>query len=199
MIQYHTDLFAIQTDEIDNNELFERCLEIESVLPDECPPIPVTWQGTKTTALHSHYNLFSFPIKEINELYHLLVKHIGPLLEPDTQYMIKSWMNVYHKGENIEWHGHSLPHNRAWHGFYCVHAGDSNTQYRMIDGSNITVPSKEGLIVIGKSNGDLHKSSEWTEVKPRVTLAFDIVRVESVHFKINHYIPFKGVNNANKS
>jgi hypothetical protein len=191
MIQYHTDLFGISTNQIDNNTLFERCIEIESVLPDECPPVPVIWQGNKITALHSHYNLFTFPIKELNQLYKLLVDNITPLLEPETTYMIKSWMNVYRRGEFVDWHGHALPHNRVWHGFYCVYAGDSSTTYRMADNSNITVPSQEGLIVIGKSNGDLHKSSEWNEDKPRITLAFDISPIESINFKINHYIPFK--------
>jgi hypothetical protein len=191
MITYHPELFGFQTNTIDNNELFDRCLEIESVLPDECPPVPVMWQGSKTTALHNHYNLFTFPIKELNQLYKLLVDNITPLLEPETTYMIKSWMNVYHKGENIDWHGHALPHNRVWHGFYCVHAGESATDYRMADGTEINVPSREGLIVIGRSNGDLHKSSEWSGDKPRVTLAFDISPIESINFKINHYIPFK--------
>jgi hypothetical protein len=61
----------------------------------------------------------------------------------------------------------------------------------MSDGVELTIPSKEGLLVIGRSNGDLHKSSEWLGDKPRVTLAFDISPIESINFKINHYIPFK--------
>jgi hypothetical protein len=47
----------------------------------------------------------------------------------------------------------------------------------------ITIPSYDGLCVIGKSEGDGHRSSEWlNDGKFRVTIAFDIIPVES--FKV---------------
>ena len=54
--------------------------------------------------------------------------------------------------------------------------------------------SEEGLIVFGKSDGDKHRSSPWRETKRhRITIAFDIIPIESIESKLqgNHFIPFK--------
>ena len=64
----------------------------------------------------------------------------------------------------------------------------------VLDFNDGKVVSKEGLIVIGKSDGDEHSSSAWKESKrPRITIAFDIIPVEAIPNKLygNHFIPFK--------
>jgi hypothetical protein len=196
MITYYNNyLYAFETDTIDNTALMERCLEVEQYLTDIFPPVEKSWFGNAVSAHNMNYNLLTFPIKELSDVYHLVQRTVIPLLEPETTYVIKSWMNVYRNGEYVDWHKHWRPESRVWHGFYCVNVGDSATYYK-IPGSKqvITVPSKEGLIVVGKSEDDEHRSSMWNdETNPRITLAFDIVPAESINnrLRFGHYIPFK--------
>jgi len=196
MITYYENyLYAFETSTIDNSVLTEKCLEIEQYLTNIFPPVDVTWYGNAVSAHNANYNLLSFPIKELSDVYHLIQTNVTPLLDADTTYVIKSWMNVYRSGEYVDWHKHWRPESRVWHGFYCANVGDSATYYK-IPGSKqvITVPSKEGLLVVGKSEDDEHRSSMWNdETKPRITLAFDIVPVESINnrLRFGHYMPFK--------
>ena len=110
-------------------------------------------------------------------------------------YMIKCWLNVFRKGEKVDWHNHWPAYKKVWHGFYCVQVGDSFTEYKIPKVNNIVkVKSKEGLLVVGKSEDDQHRSSPWNEEqRPRITVAFDIVPIDSVdnELRVNHFIPFK--------
>ena len=49
--------------------------------------------------------VLTFPAKEINKLYYELQSMICPYLE-DRTYYIKSWLNVFRKGQKIDWHDH---------------------------------------------------------------------------------------------
>lgn len=52
--------------------------------------------------------------------------------------------------------------------------------------------SENNLLVISKSDGDSHKSSEWLfDDRIRVTIAFDIVPKEFINYDswLNHWIP----------
>ena len=112
-----------------------------------------------------------------------------PLLEKDTQYVLKGWLNVYRTGENIDWHDHWLAPAKVWHGFYCVGVEEqpSATLYKIPNVPEVTVPSKDGLLVVGKSENDLHKSTIWTGKNPRITIAFDIVPITSASNMPNTY------------
>jgi hypothetical protein len=116
-------------------------------------------------------------------------------------------MNYYKKGEFIDWHRHASEDVGGWHGFFCLDAEpDSYTSYRWPNddsrkGLTLDVESKNGLIVLGRSNLDLHKSSEWQhEDRARITIAFDILPVSYIKdvcsnamkndpYYINHWIP----------
>lgn len=152
--------------------------------------------GTVTTKLFKEYNFFTFASPEILKLYSELVKHLTPLVDPSRQYVMQAWVNVYRAGQFIDWHTHWEPELGAYHGFYCLNVGESQTHYRFTSNKEkiYTVDDSDGLIVFGKSAGDEHKSSEWHETEPRITIAFDVIPVESIkeQFIINHYIPFKG-------
>ena len=193
---YHEDyLYSVDLNTIDNKSLVDDCLEIEQGLVQSLSHINTGSYGTRTTALHDKYNLLTFTRPELNKLYHEMVKHITPFLETKSAYMLKSWLNVYRAGQQISWHRHWPPPMRVWHGFYCAQVGESATYYK-IPGleETITVPSKEGRLVFGKSDGDEHCSSIWTDESiPRLTLAFDIIPVDSIAktVKVNHFIPFK--------
>ena len=62
-------------------------------------------------------------------------------------------------------------------------------------GTNIEIQSKNDLLVLSKSENDVHRSSEWMYDHPRITLAFDIVPTKMLFennktFMLkNHWIP----------
>ena len=196
-------LYGFQLDNIDNETLFNKCLVMEDIIIQTTPTAEKGWYGNLTSAKNQSYNLFTFPVKELHQLYEAMVKNISPLLDKDTSYVLKSWMNVYRKGDKVSWHAHWPPECKVWHGFYCVNVGknESATNYK-IPGIKeiINVPSVDGLLVVGKSDDDRHSSTEWQGDKPRITLAFDIIPMwaanpnENTHMydlSLYHYIPFK--------
>ena len=187
-------LFSNKINTIDNNILVKDCLDIEEMLLKTFPNINSKFYGNLSTAHHERYNFLTFPTKEINKLYYELQKVISPYLDNKTYY-IKSWLNVFRKDQQINWHGHWHSKCKVWHGFYCVQVGKSHTEYKIPGVKDIIkIISKEGLIVFGKSDGDKHRSSPWEETKRhRITIAFDIIPLESIESKLhgNHFIPFK--------
>ena len=156
------------------------------------------------TQLFAMYNLLTIPNKQVHELYRNIRATFYSCYEKyhkqsiiNKHFFIQSWLNVYHKGEYIDWHGHHDPKINAWHGFFCVNVEpNSKTSYRWRTGEFVDVISKNGLMVMGISNGDMHKSSEWTYNNPRITIAFDIVDSEHINsfyrqndIVLNHWIP----------
>jgi hypothetical protein len=141
-------------------------------------------QSTLDTELHTKYNLLLYPLPGIHELYFEISKvfHECKLKENiglNEKYVIQSWLNFFNKGDFIDWHQHTSVDFNCWHGFLCVDTEpDSFTSYKWPNEKNniIDVPSKNGRIVMGRSNGDVHRSSEWPYLdRPRITIAFDIV------------------------
>jgi len=151
--------------------------------------------------LFSQYNLMMYPLPEFYELYREIRDtfwsakiHAGD--KHSNQYYAQCWLNCYQAGEYIDWHYHWLPENHAWHGFFCVDVEpNSYTSYQIPGVDNVDIPSKNNLLVLSKSNGDLHKSSEWLDTtRPRITIAFDIIPAyklcESRHNEmLNHWVP----------
>ena len=197
MITYSENyLYGFETTEIDNRAFYNECLRFENVLKDKFPSVEKDWYGNMSSALNQKYNFFTFPSKYTIQLYHLLKNNVNDLLDKKTSYAIKSWMNVYREGDQVSMHMHWPSEFKVWHGFYCVNVGEklSETIYKIPHVKDeIHIESKNGLIVFGKSDGDEHRSSVWTEKDYcRITLAFDIVPVENLKINhINHYIPFK--------
>lgn len=195
-------LYSFQLEGIDNFALFKKLLVAENIIVNSTPKTEVDWYGNLTSAKHHFYNIYTFPIKELYQLYFQLREKITPLLDPNTDYVLKGWLNVFRKGEKVNWHAHWPAVTKVWHGFYCVNVGEnkSATLYR-IPGveETVTVPSKNGLLVVGKSEDDRHTSTAWTEDTPRITLAFDIIPMWAANpnestdmnnLHLYHYIPF---------
>lgn len=182
-------LYSFNTTNIDNISLYKKCLAIEKVIFNTTPAVPKGVYGNQSTARHNYYNIFTFPVTEINQLYKHIVDNINPILDKNTNYVLKGWLNVYRTGENIDWHDHWPANAKVWHGFYCVGVEEqpSATLYKIPNIPEIEVPSKDGLLVVGKSENDLHKSTVWTGKKPRITIAFDIVPIPSINFNTNTY------------
>lgn len=200
MVEYIPgNLWGEMLPDINNNELLKCCIDteaylIDAVLVNVSPSIYDSITTSVTTASFQQYNLFTLPRRPFQDLYHKMVEVIKPCL-PSEPHMIQCWLNVFRGGESIGWHSHWSPSYRVVHGFYCVNVTPSFTEYKYETEPDkiYKIESKEGLLVFGKSNDDLHRSSPWvhTEV-PRVTIAFDIVPVSTMDISTapNHYVPF---------
>jgi hypothetical protein len=75
-----------------------------------------------------------------------------------------------------------------------VNVKDSITSYRIPpNGGLININCADDLLVISKSDGDTHCTSDWThENDKRITIAFDIVPapfIASQKMLLNHWIP----------
>ena len=199
MITYVPDnLWGEMLPSIDNTQLMKDCLEAERFLLNTLSAdTAVGMYGSKTTASYSQYNLLSFPIESFQNLYHNMVSVIKPCLLKET-HVLQCWLNIFRGSEFIDWHDHWKKKFRVVHGFYCVNVTPSFTEYKFdhLPDNIFKVESKEGLLVFGKSDGDVHRSSPWHDNdNPRITIAFDILPLTTMrlgHGKVdvNHYVPF---------
>lgn len=187
-------LWTLNFQGIDNNKLYKTCTDIELALRQHLPPIPDRKQirpfqqgvfiyNSFTGYYHQQYNMFQFPCPELSNLYRNMAMYFPEVINTGKQYYIRCWVNLFEKGRNIDWHSHWPPHFKTYHGFYCVNTEgehESYTDYRVPNVAEpIRIISKDGLCVIGKSEGDEHRCSEWlNENKMRVTIAFDVIPVD---------------------
>ena len=178
-------------------------------------------QSTLSTRLYSKYNFCLYPLPGVHELYwsinsvfHNCLTHFhGGRVH--KRYFMQSWLNYYRKGEYIDWHTHTPGSVGGWHGFLCLDVEpDSFTSYRWPSDAQrkdviVDVKSENNLMVMGISNEDQHRSSEWPyEDRPRITIAFDILPEDHIldltsdfdfpkyknamvdsKFFVNHWIP----------
>ena len=172
----------------------------ENFQPD--PDADYSGQSTMTTKLYAQYNYLLYPYPGIVSLYKGIRQafyEVNPEANKND-WMIQCWLNFYKAGEFIDWHRHWPEEFGVWHGFYCVDVEpNSATLYKippnMEDKDIITVPSQNDLLVLGKSDGDFHRSTEWPYNFPRITIAFDIIKPEkliedpNVLLAKNHWVP----------
>lgn len=147
-----------------------------------------------STLQYYAYNLFMYPAPGFYELFVQIRDAYREFSNDDQPAYMEAWLNVYNRGDHLDWHGHWPPEYEIWHGFYCVDVEtDSYTDYRIpMVREEVRVHSEDNLLVIGKGTGDLHRSSPWhLDHKPRVTIAFDIIPQKSLQpfNAINHWIP----------
>ena len=196
-------LWTYNLETIDNNKLYNTCCNVEEFLKKRYPEPRNNTYGCFTSYHHRKYNLFLFACPELHKLYREICNKALNLLDKNKIYYIRCWPNLFKAGYNINWHGHWGAESKTFHGFYCVNTEGgytSYTDYRIPGHSEeIRVPSKDGLLVIGKSENDKHRSSVWdNKDKFRVTVAFDIIPHESLkpldnfHDDYYHtnYVPF---------
>ena len=198
MITYVPDSLWGEMLPIDNAQLIEDCLKVEDWLFANKMLVnksAVGTAGSQTTASFNNYNLLSFPIESFQILYHKIVSVIKPRL-PKEIHIIQCWLNVFRGNEFIDWHNHWDKDHRSIHGFYCVNVTPSFTEYKFkhLPDNIYKVESIEGLLVFGRSNEDIHRSSPWVNASvPRITIAFDIVPISTFPKKFirpNYYLPF---------
>jgi hypothetical protein len=205
-------LWTFDFNGIDNEKLYNTCIDVEEALKKYYPPLPEkNIFSSFTNYYHQQYNLFNFPCPNLAHLYKNMISYFPNVINTGKQYYIRCWVNLFDKGKNIDWHSHWEPKYKTYHGFYCVNTeGEypSHTDYKVPNVSDIiTIPSYDGLCVIGKSEGDGHRSSEWlNDGKYRVTIAFDIIPIEVLksdekflHLEVNpsllhNFIPMPLIN-----
>ena len=137
----------------------------------------------------------------------LIQKFFKESYDIKEQYMIQCWLNFYRKGEFIDWHRHWPMDAKGYHGFLCVSCEPSKTTYRLPAKHGVQIPteliektewetvdveSKNGLLVLSESAGDMHRTWPWEfHDRDRITIAFDIV--PKPHFNpeawLNHWVP----------
>jgi hypothetical protein len=159
-----------------------------------------------TTNLYAQFNYFLYPIPGLHELFKEIKKTFYECYSlyyngtpPKEQFYTQAWLNVYRKGEFIDWHSHWPPEFESWHGFYCVDVEpDSSTTYRVFgrvpEKEDIVIASSDNLLVLSRSDGDTHRSSDWhNEHKARITVAFDIIPMAKLYDRglneKNHWVP----------
>jgi hypothetical protein len=142
------------------------------------------------TSLYKKYNVFLFPFKQFHALYLEIQKMFREKsnLDFSKEYYIQAWLNVYKKGEFINWHEHWDPYKKAWHGYYCVECEPSKTTYK-IENKILDIENEDNLLVMSQSNGENHRTWPWHKDDPRITIAFDIVPEKFVTLDINHWMP----------
>ena len=152
-----------------------------------------TFKAPITTRVYPDYNLTQFVLDQTHELYEVITrvsnKHIT---DWSTNWWVQCWLNWYEEGEFIHWHDHGATKPKSLHGFLCVHAKDSHTSYRLKDGTEFDVPSKDGNIIVTESDGDKHSTQPWKYQHPRITLAFDVVpeiSIDAYKWQPNHWTP----------
>lgn len=154
-----------------------------------------TGESTLTTQLFLNYNLLMYPKPGFHQLYSEIKNFFYEVYDGTYEsFYMQSWLNFYNKDDFIDWHSHWPKEKESWHGFFCVDCGEnmSGTLYRIMDVQNeIFVPSENNLLVISKSEKDIHKSTEWLDERnPRITIAFDIIPDKHIDVNLpNHWIP----------
>ena len=157
-------------------------------------PRDYSGQSTMTTGVFAQYNVFLYPLPEFHKLYEEIRTMFHQLNDqPNERFYVQCWLNFYRKGEFIDWHHHWNADCKSWHGFYCVSGKGSCTTYRLPPDlkKEVAIPTILNQIVLSKSDGDMHRSSDWNEDYPRITIAFDIIpeRVIEPFRYMNHYMP----------
>lgn len=178
--------------DIDVPTIKNSCEKMHEIIMQNFSHMPGGYPQTDLASTHvfNQYNLLMYPLEKFHELYFEIQKMYKEVSQSTDQMYIQCWLNFYNKGQFIDWHGHWGSGSGAFHGFYCVDVEpDSYTSYKFYDKA-VDIQSKNGLLVIGKTNGDQHRSSEWQQDYPRITIAYDIVPKHCVPLQmLNHWMP----------
>lgn len=144
-----------------------------------------------STRVHNQYNLLMYKFDEFHSLYFEIQNFFQQLNYSDEKYYIQCWLNLYQKGQFIDWHEHYPARCNSWHGFYCVDCEPSKTTYKIPNTIEpVDIISENNLLVISKSAGDWHRTWPWEAAdRDRITIAFDIVPLNYLDDSLNHWIP----------
>lgn len=188
----YNDYVHVYNTDLDTKQLTESCEFIRHlILQNTNPAMAGIELGPATTKVFSQYNICLFPFDGFYDVYEVILKAAHNHIEDwSTSWYMQAWLNYYEKDDYIDWHKHFKSDPNSWHGFVCVNCEESHTSYKFEDETQIDIPSKDGNLVIGVSDGDLHRTWPWPHNdRPRITIAFDIVPQKQIDFGVNHWMP----------
>lgn len=187
---YEQYVHTIKSDSIDLPRLRKTCLRANRYITEQISAKhkhDSLYEGVApvSTKLFRHYNLLTFPADQIHALYKFISEAFRFVSKTTEPHWIQCWLNVYKHGEFIDWHKHWKPEYRSWHGYYGVNVAGSVTTYK-IPGkespTQVDVPNVDGQVIISPSANDDHRTWPWDKDQPRITIAFDIIPEETMHF-----------------
>jgi len=196
-MNYHNYVTTVEFN-LDRDKLRESCEFIYEDVLEKHGHKPSEYEfgkGLKSTKIYQHYNIFTYMVPEIANLYGCICSAYRDISESQDQCFIAGWLNIYNKGDYIDWHSHWDGSYGSWHGYYGLDVEPSTTSYRIPGVENqVDVINKNNQVIISPSDGDEHRTWGWEEDKPRITIAFDIVPAEKFTMKQikdwnNHWIP----------
>lgn len=185
----------IHTKQVNLNlsELKQYCLQLEKSIITrfgESSTLSKDLSAPVTTLLYAKYNIFCFPNKELYKLFREIQILFRRDLGKTGMYYIQGWINVYNKGQYIDWHKHWDSSKNTYHGFLCVDVGSSITTYH-IPGvlEQVDIPGINNNLIISPSKDDMHRTYPWTEDSPRITIAYDIIPADVLQSMYNPFDP----------
>jgi hypothetical protein len=123
-------------------------------------------------AIHNLYNALSDTVKEACEYYGLDFY--------SERYYVQGWFNINHSNTGkLDWHDHGGPFAPHFHGYYCVNAEPSITNYKLYNDNNRLVENvnKNNRLIVSEM-GHPHAMGDWGWDGPRITIAYDIEPVK---------------------
>jgi hypothetical protein len=188
--------------ELNLSALKHSCYLCNTQIQQECEGFEQPVGGTSIpTGLSKHYNIFTSTLPGFFEVHKEISKAFQEIKHDTTlSYWIVGWLNVWpNKGKVLPWHGHHSScgnDDNQFHGYLGVDCEpNSVTEYRLQGTTDIieTVKNKNNQLVIASSGGIEHRTSDWIEDFPRITIAFMIQPIETVMGdvgnRLNYYIP----------
>ena len=156
--------------------------------------------GSITTVKWREYNVFQFYSPEIFNVFKAiseLVKEACDYYEinfDDQKYMVQGWFNInFSNVGKLDWHDHGAPGVNSFHGYYCVNAEPSITQYKIFnrDDNMFDNINKNNRAILSEM-GHPHAMGDWHWDGPRITLAYDILPLDHLikgNFIEQHWVP----------
>lgn len=142
--------------------------------------------GSLSTVKWREYNVFQLYHPAIHNLYNALsdtVKEACDYYGIDfykEKYYVQGWFNINHSDTGkLDWHDHGGPFAPHFHGYYCVNAEPSITNYKLFNDDNRVVENvnKNNRLIVSEM-GHPHAMGDWSWNGPRITIAYDIEPVK---------------------
>jgi hypothetical protein len=144
--------------------------------------------GSISTVKWKEYNVFQFNIDGIYNLYRSISEMVKEACEyyeinfEEQKYMMQGWFNINHSNVGkLDWHDHGEPFAPRFHGYYCVNAEPSITQYKLFNDPNRIVDNvnKNNRAIVSEM-GHPHAMGDWDWSGSRITVAYDILPLKQL-------------------
>lgn len=157
--------------------------------------------GSISTVKWKEYNVFQFNIDGIYNLYKSIAEMVREACGyyeinfEEQKYMMQGWFNINHSNVGkLDWHDHGEPFAPRFHGYYCVNAEPSITQYRLFNDPNKIIDNvnKNNRAIVSEM-GHPHAMGDWNWSGSRITVAYDILPLKQLMLggpqEEQHWIP----------